>query len=241
MIRFHAPDILTSPYLPESDSKHCIKVLRMQAGDEVEVTDGKGHIYRCRIVAESHKRTPLEIVETISLPKVWKPEITVAVAPTKHMDRMEWMVEKLVEIGVDRIVPVLCRRSERREIKIERLEKIAVSAMKQSLKAILPVIDEMTPVLDFIRSQSDSGASRYIGYCDASTPRCLLARDYMPPADATILIGPEGDFAPEEVKAALDAGFVAATFGDNRLRTETAAIVACDTIQIINQRCGDGL
>lgn len=238
MIRFHAPDILTSPFLPESDSRHCIKVLRMQAGEEVEVTDGKGHIYRCRIVAGSHKRTPLEIVETISLPKVWKPEITVAVAPTKHLDRMEWMVEKLVEIGVDRIVPVLCQRSERREIKTERLEKIAISAMKQSLKAILPTIDEMTPVLDFIRSQSDSVAKRYIGYCDASTPRCLLAHDYIPPADATVLIGPEGDFTSGEVEAAISAGFVAATFGDNRLRTETAALVACDTIQIINQRYG---
>lgn len=242
MIRFHAPDIATSPYLPESDSKHCIRVLRMHAGDEVEVIDGKGGLYSCRIVAEDHRRTPLEIVSRTELPKVWVPEITVAIAPTKHNDRMEWLVEKLVEIGVDRIVPLLCRRSERKEIKTERLEKIAVSAMKQSLKAVLPRIDEMTPISKFIVEQAklpSATTQRYICYCDADTPRCILASDYRPPCDATILIGPEGDFDPAEVRAALDAGFVAATLGNNRLRTETAALVACDTIQIINQLyCG---
>ncbi len=227
---------MTSARLPESDSQHCIRVLRMGLGDELEATDGRGHVYRCRISAPHPKRTELEIMECRELPKVWGPRITVAVAPTKHLDRMEWLVEKLVEVGVDRIVAVRCRRSERKELKRERLEKIAVAAMKQSLKGILPEVDELTSLEDFLRECSKTECQKFIGYCDATTERVLLAKAYNPGADATILIGPEGDFTPEEVEAALAAGFEAATMGDNRLRTETAALVGADTIHIINQR-----
>ncbi|MDE6135121.1 MAG: RsmE family RNA methyltransferase, partial [Muribaculaceae bacterium] len=138
MIRFYAPEIAVSGLLPESESGHAVRVLRKRTGDEIEAVDGKGNLYRCRIVGDSHRGTAVEIIECLSLPKVWTPEITLAVAPTKNMDRMEWLVEKAVEIGVDRIVPLRCRHSERKEIKSERLEKIAVSAMKQSLKAVLP-------------------------------------------------------------------------------------------------------
>lgn len=146
---------------------------------------------------------------------------------------MEWMVEKLTEIGINRIIPLLCRHSERKEIKCERLEKIAVSAMKQSLKASMPIIDRMTPVKDVI-SQSKE-AQRFIAYCDRSIPRLLLSKEYVPHADSIILIGPEGDFSTDEIQAALDAGFKPVSLGDNRLRTETAAIVACDTFHIIDQ------
>lgn len=242
MIRFYAPDIATDPVLPEVESGHAVRVLRHRAGDAVEVVDGKGTLYRCRLLDAHPKGAALAVESTVSLPKVWTPRITVAVAPTKAGDRMEWLVEKLVEIGIDRFVPVRCERSERKDLKRERIEKIAVSAMKQSLKAVLPRIDEMTPISKFIVEQAklpSATTQRYICYCDADTPRCILASDYRPPCDATILIGPEGDFDPAEVRAALDAGFVAATLGNNRLRTETAALVACDTIQIINQRyCG---
>ena len=131
MIRFYAPDIATNPILPESDSQHCCRVLRMVEGDNLEVVDGRGTLYRCRIVTAHSKRTEVEVFERVAHPKVWTGSITVAVAPTKHLDRMEWLVEKLVEIGVDRIVPVKCMRSERKELKTERLNKIAVSAMKQ--------------------------------------------------------------------------------------------------------------
>ena len=234
MIRFYAPDIDCSPFLPESDSQHCCRVLRMQTGDEIEIIDGRGYLYRCRIVNAHSKRTEVETLERVALPPVWPCHITVAVAPTKHLDRMEWLVEKLVEIGVDRIVPVRCMRSERKEIKVERLEKNAVSAMKQSLKAVLPVIEEMTPLPRFIESV-ESGTLRFVAYCEDSVERKLLAREYRPGSSAAVLIGPEGDFSHEEIRAAIDTGFVPVTLGDNRLRTETAALVACDTIHIINQ------
>lgn len=206
----------------------------MVEGDNVEVVDGCGSLFRCRIVTAHSKRTEVEVVERVALPKVWTGSITVAVAPTKHLDRMEWLVEKLVEIGVDRIVPVKCMRSERKELKTERLNKIAVSAMKQSLKAVLPRIDEMMPLKEFIASLDDDG-QRFVAYCDDWVERRLLAKEYKAGQSATVLIGPEGDFSPEEIKSVIAEKFVPVTLGDNRLRTETAALVACDTFHIVNQ------
>lgn len=234
MIRFYAPDIEISGTLPESDSAHCARVLRMHSGDEIEVVDGRGHLLRCRILDAHPKRTSVEVITRADLPKVWPGSITVAIAPTKHNDRMEWLVEKLVEIGIDRIVPLRCRYSERKEINVERLNKIAVSAMKQSLKAILPIIEPMTPFAEFIRSCTIG--QRFIAYCDPSIPRLLMATEYRPASDTIILIGPEGDFSPEEITAALNAGWKPISLGDNRLRTETAALVAADTCHILNQR-----
>lgn len=233
MIRFYAPDIDTTLTLPESDSAHCARVLRMRPGDTIEVVDGRGGLYMCRIADAHPRHTAVEIVSRTALPKVWDGSITVAIAPTKHNDRMEWLVEKLTEIGVDRIVPLRCRHSERKDINRERLEKIAVSAMKQSLKAILPRVEPMMPYPAFLDSCTD--AQRFIAYCDPSIPRLLMAREYRPGLDTAILIGPEGDFAPEEITAALDRGWTPVSLGDNRLRTETAALVACDTCHIINQ------
>lgn len=233
MIQFYAPDIEGCPVLPESDSGHCVRVLRMRSGDAVEVVDGRGHRYRC-VIADAHpKRTLLEIVERVDQPPVWPFSLTVAVAPTKHIDRMEWLVEKLVEVGVNRIVPLLCRHSERREIKTPRLEAIAVAAMKQSLKATLPQIDPMTPLARFI-GEATAG-QRFVGYCDDAVERRLLAREIAPGSDVTILIGPEGDFSPEEIAAVVAAGYIPVTMGDNRLRTETAALVGATTVHVINQ------
>lgn len=233
MIQFYAPDIETTLTLPQSDSQHCVRVLRMQPGDELEVIDGRGHRFRC-VLADAHsKHAAVEIIEKTDMPLSWPQQITVAVAPTKHMDRMEWMVEKLTEIGVNRIIPLLCQRSERKEIKTERLEKIAVSAMKQSLKSVLPVISPMTPFRDVIREFD--GTQRFMAYCDPAIPRRDLCTVYRPGADATVMIGPEGDFSPEEIKSALSLGWAAVTLGDNRLRTETAAIVACDTFHIVDR------
>lgn len=233
MIRFYAPDIESDHFLPESDSQHCVKVLRMKSGDQIELVDGRGGLYTCRISVAHPKRTEVEVMSRVDLKPAWPAPITVAVAPTKHIDRMEWLVEKLVEIGVDRIVPVRCDRSERKEIKVERLQKIAVSAMKQSLKAVLPEICEMTPLSQFI-SEPGEGC-RFVAYCDRSVPRKSLAREYRAGCPAVMLIGPEGDFSPDEIAATIAAGFVPVTLGDNRLRTETAALVACDTCHIINQ------
>jgi len=233
MIRFYAPDIASTLTLPENDSGHCVRVLRMRSGDSIEVVDGAGSLHRCILREADRCHATVDIVETVRLPKVWTGSITIAIAPTKHNDRMEWLVEKLVEIGVDRIVPLRCRHSERKDINTDRLAKIAVSAMKQSLKAVLPQIDPMTPFRDFIGS-CGSG-QRFIAYCDPLIPRRLLARELHPDTEVTVLIGPEGDFSPEEIHMALDDGWIPATLGDNRLRTETAALVACDTFQIINQ------
>jgi 16S rRNA (uracil1498-N3)-methyltransferase len=205
----------------------------MQAGDEIEVVDGKGHIYKCRIAVAHQKRTAVEILDCTEALPVWPNNITIAIAPTKHMDRMEWLVEKLVEIGINRIVILRCRYSERKEINVERLNKIAVSAMKQSLKAVLPEITPVTLYKDFIEQYN--AEQRFIAYCDPDIPRKLLAREYKPMTDTIILIGPEGDFSKEEIVMALDAGYTPITLGDNRLRTETAALVACDTCHIINQ------
>ena len=233
MIQFYAPDIAINPILPESDSQHCVRVLRMKEGDTLEVIDGKGHRYTCRLIEAHAKRAHVEIIEKQDVPLSWQNNITIAVAPTKHLDRMEWMVEKLTEIGVNRITPLLCRYSERKELKIERLEKIAISAMKQSLKTVLPIIDVMTPIKDVITKQMYD--QRFIAYCDTSIPRKLLSAEYRANKDTLILIGPEGDFSTEEINLALNSGYKPISLGDNRLRTETAAIVACDTCHIINQ------
>ncbi|MCI5977363.1 MAG: 16S rRNA (uracil(1498)-N(3))-methyltransferase [Bacteroidales bacterium] len=233
MIRFYAPEIQTTLTLPEADSGHAVRVLRLRAGDELQAVDGRGNLFRCRLLDENHRHAAVEILEMTPLPPVWDYQLTVLVAPTKNMDRMEWLVEKLTEIGINRFVPVRCARSERKEVKVERLRKIAVSAMKQSLKATLPAIDEMTPLKTALASVT--AAQRFMGYCSDAVERRLLAPSLRPGSDVAILIGPEGDFSPEEVALAIDAGFVPVTMGDNRLRTETAALVAADTVHIINQ------
>ena len=241
MIQFFAPDIETTLTLPEGESQHCVKVLRHTEGDTIYVIDGKGHRFECRIVAAHQKHTAVEITGRTDVPVFWPAPITLAVAPTKHLDRMEWLVEKLTEVGFDRFVPLLCRWSERKDIKAGRLEKIAVSAMKQSLKATLPAIDEMTPFRRFIEDTAGV-AQRFIAYCDDATPRRLLAQVYRPGLPTAILIGPEGDFAPQEVAAAIEAGWQPVSLGDARLRTETAALTAVQTCHILNQAAqGTGL
>ncbi|MDE6079604.1 MAG: 16S rRNA (uracil(1498)-N(3))-methyltransferase [Duncaniella sp.] len=232
MIRFYAPDIAETLTLPESDSGHAVRVLRLGAGAELEVTDGQGRIYSCRIADPHPKHARVELTGVRDCPPVWTQEIVVAVAPTKHIDRMEWLVEKLVEIGISRFIPVLTSRSERKIIKRERIEKIAVSAMKQSLKATLPVIDDMMPLAEVLTLMPD--AQRYVGYCDDAVERRDFARTYTPRRDTLILIGPEGDFSPAEIERVLGAGIIPVTFGDNRLRTETAALYAASACHILD-------
>lgn len=233
MIQFFCPDIETTLTLPESDSGHCVRVLRMGVGNEIQVVDGRGHRFACRLTEAHHKHARVEIVSREDLPPVWTDRLTVLVAPTKQMERMEWMLEKLVEIGINRFIPVLCTRSERKEIKTERLIKIAVSAMKQSLKATLPDIDAMTPLDRAVSQLGD--CQKFVGYCDDIVERKLLARTLLPGRDTAILIGPEGDFTPQEISLVTGACFIPVTMGDNRLRTETAALVGADTFHIINQ------
>lgn len=236
MIQFYAPDIATTPVLPETDSQHCVRVLRMREGDKVQVVDGMGRRYFCSIAIAHSKHTALQVESVEEQPRVWPCDISVAVAPTKHTDRMEWLVEKLVEIGVDRITPLRCARSERKDINCERLRKIAVAAMKQSLKAVLPRIDDTMPLDAYLAEAPAAAEQRFVGYCDEDVvERRLLARSCRAGRAVRILIGPEGDFSPEEISRTLAAGYTPVTMGDNRLRTETAALVACDTVHIINQ------
>ena len=227
MHRFYCPDIVDTLTLGEEDSKHCVKVLRMAEGDTIEVVDGNGTLYTCRIAMAHPKRCVVEVVDNVKQLPHWGCRITLAIAPTKNLDRIEWLVEKCVEMGIDRIIPLRCHNSERTVLKTERLKKIMVSAMKQSLKATLPQLDEMTPIEQVI-GQAGSGI-RCIAYCDALLPReerLSLATAYKPGQDVTVLIGPEGDFSPEEVAMAREAGFVPVTLGESRLRTETAGLMA---------------
>lgn len=235
MIQFFAPDIEKDNLLPPDESQHCIRVLRHREGDEICVVDGNGHRFTASIVEANPRGCLLDIVSREDIDPYWCCRITLAVAPTKNMDRMELMTEKCVEIGIDRIVPILCTHSERKVLKPERLRKIAVSAMKQSLKATLPRVEELTSIKDFLKECESSGAQKFMGYCDAKYPRIDIAEAYHPDSDVIIMVGPEGDFSPEEVAKAVEAGFVPTTFGMSRLRTETAAISALDTIHILNR------
>ncbi len=234
MIQFFAPDIATDPVLPKEESRHAVRVLRLGVGDEVVVVDGKGSRYRCSMLDPHPDNALVAIREKIEIERSWPCSITLAIAPTKHIDRMEWLVEKLVEIGIDRIVPLKCAHSERKEIKTERLRKIAVSAMKQSLKTFMPEVSEMLTIKQFL-AQDFGEAQLFVGYCDDATERKALTAEYRPGSDVVVLIGPEGDFSPEEIQRARERGFVPVTFGDQRLRTETAALFATTAIHILNQ------
>lgn len=233
MIQFFVPDIEETLALPETESGHCARVLRMTTGDTVYCVDGKGHRYRCRITAADNRHVAVEILETEALDNHWSEEIVLAVAPTKNMDRMEWMVEKCTEIGVNRIIPVKCRHSERKELKTARLHKIVVSAMKQSLKGRLPLLDEMTPVEQVLRHPFSG--QKFICYCADDVSRRSLVKEYIPGSDVVVLIGPEGDFSQEEVHVAMENGWIPVTLGDSRLRTETAGVVAVTGLHVLNQ------
>ncbi len=234
MIVFYAPDVESTGILPESDSAHCCRVLRMKEGDSITVTDGRGHRFLCRIVEAHQKHTAVEIVSREDVPNHWGVHITLAVAPTKLADRMEWMLEKIVEIGIDRVVLLRCRHSERKVIKTERLEKVMISAMKQSLKGVLPEITEMTDFRDFI-AECRGKKGLFMGYCDSAYPRREFVKECKTGDDVTIMIGPEGDFSPDEVEMAVDAGFMPVTFGESRLRTETAALYGVTAVHVLNQ------
>ncbi len=228
---FYAPDILENNILPEDESSHCIRVLRKKEGDCIFITDGKGHFFDAVITEPHAKHCTVNILQTIDESKPWNNKIHIAFAPTKNMDRVEWFAEKATEIGIDHITPLLCRYSERKEIKLPRIEKILVSAIKQSQKAYLPVLDNMIGFSSFIKQPFDG--RKFIAHCYPFEKQSLKSI-YQPGEDVLILIGPEGDFSEKEVAEALEYGFEPISLGESRLRTETAALVACHTIHIIN-------
>lgn len=229
---FYTPHISTLSELPPEEAQHCIRVLRLEMGDEVMLTDGKGFFYKALITAASGKRCLVEVTEQIYQEPLWPCHIHIAMAPTKNMDRNEWFAEKATEIGFDELTFLNCRFSERKVIKTDRIEKILASAMKQSLKARLPRLNDMTAFEAFIRR--DFTGQKFIAHCyEGDKP--LLKEVVRWGEDALIMIGPEGDFSEEEVQKAVACGFQPVSLGNSRLRTETAALVACCTISLTNQ------
>lgn len=228
---FFTPDILSNPELPFEEAQHCIKVLRKKEGDEIFLADGKGNFYDAVIVQANPKHCIVNLLNTIPQAKSWNFNLQIAFAPTKNMDRIEWFAEKATEIGIDCFSPILCQYSERKDIKLQRIEKILVSAMKQSQKALLPQLDEMLPFSRFIK-QNFEGA-KYIAHCYPGQ-KPLLKEVYKKEDNALILIGPEGDFSEKEVEEALQQGFQPISLGESRLRTETAALAACHAIHVLN-------
>ena len=211
--------------LPPEESKHCVKVLRMAPGEEVYLTDGCGTLCRCRILVADAKACELEVVQRLENYGQRPHRLHIAVAPTKNNARLEWFVEKAVEIGIDEITPLLCDHSERTSLHLERLDKIVVAAMKQSLKAYKPLLHEPTRMVDLVAQASLRPQARFICHCEGNE-RATLHNMYDGHSDALVLIGPEGDFSPREINAALQQGFQPITLGPSRLRTETAALYA---------------
>jgi 16S rRNA (uracil1498-N3)-methyltransferase len=217
-------------YLDPEESKHCTKVLRKKSGDHIDVTDGKGFFYKASIIDPNPTKCAFHIEQTIpEAPRNF--HLHVAISPTKNPDRTEWFVEKAVEIGIDEITFVDCEHTERARIKPERIIKIAVSAMKQSLKALLPVIHELTPVDEFLTTHNST--EKFIAFVDEHNPLHLM-HAATSGKRSIILIGPEGDFSSRELTLAINAGYRKVSLGQSRLRTETAGVAACHIINLIN-------
>ncbi len=231
---FYSPGIQEGVNTLDGDqSQHCVRVLRKKQGDTLHITDGEGNLYRAVVTVADPKRCVVEArLERKECGR--RPfSVHMAVAPTKNTDRFEWFVEKATEIGVDRITPLECERSERRVLKRDRCERVAIEAMKQSVKAYLPSVDELTAFAQLLKSVQAEG--KYIAHCSETGQRRPLKELCAGQANVAVLIGPEGDFSPGEVAAAKAHGFVEVSLGPSRLRTETAALVAVHTVNLMNQ------
>lgn len=230
---FYTPDITGNQYsLPEEESKHCVKVLRLETGDKISLVDGKGGFYHCEILQANAKHCEVKCIEKIEAYGKRDFHIHIAIAPTKNIERIEWFLEKCTEIGIDEITPLLCDHSERKVIKEDRLEKVIISAMKQSLKAYLPKLNPLTEFSRFVKN--NPSPLKCIAHCDEGNKKSLQ-EIYQPGQDITILIGPEGDFSENEIKIAQENNFIPITLGESRLRTETAGIIACHSINFLNE------
>jgi len=218
-------------YLDEEEYIHVVKTLRKKQGDKLQLMDGKGFYYEAEITEIGKKEVSLRILSSREVPLNWDFDLHLAVAPTKNIDRIEWMLEKCVEIGINSFTPILCRHSERKQLRVDRLEKIALAAAKQSQKSVLPKINEL---IEFTKFVSESTADqKFIAHCQSEDLTDLKnAFEYKSGSSVLVLIGPEGDFSSEEVNFALKHGFRAVSLGKSRLRTETAGLVACHTVQL---------
>lgn len=215
----------------KEESRHIVKVLRKQVGDTLHITNGDGWLFLAEISIPNINKCTAEIVSKTLQPKR-KYNLHLAVAPTKMNDRYEWFLEKATEIGIDSITPIICDHSERKIIKPERFERIIQSAAKQSLTCYLPKLNEAVSFKSFIKQ--DFTGNIYIAHCE-ETDKKSLKNELKPNQDITILIGPEGDFSVKEIELALQNKFIPVTLGETRLRTETAAIVACHSVAFTNE------
>ena len=214
------------------ESRHIVRVLRKKENDTLYITNGKGFLFDAKITIASDKKCIAEIISFKQKQKPWNYYLHVAIAPTKNNDRLEWFLEKATEIGIDEITPIICQNSERRVVKIERFEKIIQSAMKQSLKFTLPKLNPPIKFNEFINQ--DFEGKVYIAHCE-NTHKKLLRNILAPTKKTTILIGPEGDFSLNEIQKALHNNYLPISLGESRLRTETAGLVAVNTVSFINQ------
>ena len=230
---FYVPDAATSHELPNDEAMHALRVLRLQSGDEMMLMDGAGNFYRAEVTLAHTKHCLYDIKEIMPQQPQWLGHIHLAIAPTKMMERMEWLVEKAVEVGVDEISFLNCQFSERRIVKLPRLDKIVIAATKQSHKAWKTVLNDITPFKDFIDQPREGG--KYIAHCYEEVPRSSLfdhLRQTNAPQGATVLIGPEGDFSIDEVRYAVANGYQSVHLGPSRLRTETAGLSAVMMMQL---------
>ncbi|MEM6316769.1 MAG: 16S rRNA (uracil(1498)-N(3))-methyltransferase [Bacteroidota bacterium] len=231
MILFYSQNINDSfAHLDEEQARHCVQVMRRQVGDAVTFVDGEGGFYKGIIHETGKKKCIIRVTESEQAFNRRPFSLHVAIAPTKNTNRFEWFLEKATEIGIDEITPIICQRSERRKVRTDRLRKIIVAAMKQSLKAYLPKLNEPIPFAKFIQNPNSS-TQKYIAQGAENT---ALKDNYVAQNDVTVLIGPEGDFSKEEIDLARQRGYVGIHLGKSRLRTETAGIVACHMLNFLN-------
>jgi 16S rRNA (uracil1498-N3)-methyltransferase len=230
---FYAPFIEGNNFtLDEEESRHCIRTLRLAKDDTLHLTDGKGNLFETTIRDPHPKRCTVEVISVQKDYQKRDVKLHIAIAPTKNTARFEWFLEKATEIGIDEITPLICQHSERVQVRVERLEKVLIAAMKQSLKAYLPVLHEPVKFDHFVALPFDG--QKFIASCETDLTH-KLALQYRKGTNALILIGPEGDFSKEEIVLAEKSGFLPISLGKSRLRTETAGIVACHTINLLNE------
>ena len=233
MILFYTNNITDNLAILEGDeAMHCTKTLRKKLGDTIHFVDGKGGIYSGKIIGSNKKSCSISIENRHFTEKRKNYKLHLAIAPTKNINRLEWFLEKATEIGIDEITPILCQRSERKKIRLDRLTKVVAAAMKQSIKPHLPLMNELTKFKDFVKQ--DFNGQKLIAHCNDGE-KTILKQIYQPQNNVLIMIGPEGDFSNEEVKLAFENQFNAISLGDERLRTETAGIASVHTISLLNQ------
>lgn len=234
---FYVPDANNAQELPEEEAKHAIRVLRLDSGDKIFLQDGKGTFYQAEVTLTDKKHCFYNITKVLPQEKTWKGHIHLAIAPTKMMERMEWLVEKATEVGFDEISFLNCKFSERKKIRKDRVERIVISAFKQSRKAWMPVVNEITDFNSFINSNHKG--RKYICHCYNEIPKKDFFNDItndQQDDDITVLVGPEGDFSIDEVKLALEKGYNSVTLGESRLRTETAGLAAVMMSQLARRK-----